>query len=460
MIAATSPVNTWAGRDIRRLWLLLLVAAYYMAFQVSYREFLEPGQGYFGFSLNPVPFEHLVLCWAVVLIPALWLPLSIRRPSQVLFLLQYFVLFIPATIVVYNAGRPRLAPQDAALLVTAMFAGLTIWQATYLLPLLRLERARLAPGLFWTLFGAGMLLCLGLVASVLGSNFRLANLVDIYDVRFAAAERLGSASGQAANYAQGWLLGFFLPLTLAAGALLQRRILVLAAVLGYMFLFGVAGAKSALIAAPLLLGLAVWSRARSGPETHMLVVALTAALLFPAVFRLFGALGEFLELWYVALVHSRIFGIPQLLMAQYLEYFGQHPYTYWSHVHGIDVLVGYPYDLDVPRVLGSYYYGPDVGSNAGLWAQDGIAAIGLAGIPLVSLIAAAFLWFFDSVARGLPLSLTVVSVGFIAISFTNTSFATTLVTGGALLLLVALWFMPLPVRQPIPDVGASALDAT
>jgi hypothetical protein len=459
MIAVTSPV-TVAGRDTRRLWLLVLVAAYYTAFQVSYREFLEPAHGYFGFSLNFVPFEHQVLCWAAVMIPALWAPLSVRRPSQVLFLLQYFVLFIPATVIVYHAGRPQLAPQEAASLVVAMFTGLTIWQASFLLPLLRLERTRLAPGLFWSLFGAVTLLCLGLVASVLGTNFRLANLIDIYDVRFAAAERLGSASGQAANYAQGWLLGFFLPLTLAVGTLLGRRTLVVAAVFGYVFLFGVAGAKSALIAAPLLLGLAAWSRAQSGPGTHKLVLALMAALLFPAIFRVFGTLGEFLELWYVTLVHSRIFGIPQLLMAQYLEYFGQHPYTYWSHVHGIDVLVAYPFDLDVPRVLGAYYYGPDVGSNAGMWAQDGIAGLGLAGIPLVSFVAAAFLWFFDSVARGLPLPLTIVSVGFIAITFTNTSFATTLVSGGALLLLVALWFMPPPARPPAPQDCASARGAT
>lgn len=458
MIAVTSPV-TVAGRDTRRLWLLVLVAAYYVAFQVSYVEFLQPVQGYFGFSLNPVPLEHQVLCWAAVMIPALWAPLSVRRPSQMLFLLQYFVLYVPATVVVYQAGRPQLALHEAASLVVAMFTGLTIWQASYLLPLLRLQRTRLSPGLFWSLFGAGTLLCIGLVALVLGSNFRIANLVDIYDVRFAAAERLGSASGQAANYAQGWLMGFFLPLTLAAGTLLGRRTLVVVAVLGYVFLFGVAGAKSALIAAPLLLALAAWSRARSGPVTLKLVVALTVALLFPAIFRLFGVLGGFLELWYVTLVHSRIFGIPQLLMAQYLEFFGQHPYTYWSHVHGIDLLVSYPFDLDVPRVLGSYYFGPDVGSNAGMWAQDGIAAIGLAGIPLVSIVAAAFLWFFDSVARGLPLPLTVVSVGFIAITFTNTSFATTLVSGGALLLLVALWFMP-PLQRPVTHDSAPVREAT
>ncbi len=403
MIAVTSPV-TVAGRDTRRLWLLVLVAAYYVAFQVSYVEFLQPVQGYFGFSLNPVPLEHQVLCWAVVLIPALWAPLSVRRPSQMLFLLQYFVLFVPATVVVYQAGRPQLALQGGGIARRRHVHGADDLAGVLLLPLLRLERTRLAPGLFWSLFGAGTLLCIGLVASVLGSNFRIANLVDIYDVRFAAAERLGSASGQAANYAQGWLMGFFLPLTLAAGTLLGRRTLVVVAVLGYVFLFGVAGAKSALIAAPLLLALAAWSRARSGPVTLKLVVALTVALLFPAIFRLFGVLGGFLELWYVTLVHSRIFGIPQLLMAQYLEFFGQHPYTYWSHVHGIDLLVSYPFDLDVPRVLGSYYFGPDVGSNAGMWAQDGIAAIGLAGIPLVSIVAAAFLWFFDSVARGLPAS--------------------------------------------------------
>lgn len=137
MIAVTSPV-TVAGRDTRRLWLIVLVATYCVACQVPYREFLQPAQCYFGFSLNHVPLEHELLCWAAMLIPALWAPLSVRRPSQVLFLLQYFVLFIPATIVVYHAGRPQLASQEAAALVVAVFTGLTIRQASFLLPLLLL----------------------------------------------------------------------------------------------------------------------------------------------------------------------------------------------------------------------------------------------------------------------------------------------------------------------------------
>lgn len=440
------------SRLLNRIAFVALVAAYYAIYSVSYERFLQPAQGYFGFGLRELPPEHVLLCWFVVLAPATWMPRRVDRPSQLLFLLQYLVLYVPATVVVYHADLPRLAHREAAALVIAMFVGLSLWQASYRLPPLRIDRARLSPGLFWSLFALAGLGCVAVVVAFLGSNFRIANLVDIYDVRFSAAERLASGGGWLAAYAQGWLAGVFLPVALAAGLLLHRRLLVVATVGGYVFLFGVGGAKTSLIAAPLLAALGWWASGRSGPTTAKLIVALTLALVFPAVFALFRPFGDFLETWYVALVHSRIFGIPQLLMAQYLEYFNQHSYTLWSHVRGLDALLGYPYDLDIPRVLGGYYYGPNVGSNAGMWAQDGIAAIGLAGIPVISVVAAAVAWLLDSVAVGHRVSFVIVSLGFIAISFTNTSLATTLLTGGLSLLTLALWFMP-PLSAAEPRVG-------
>lgn len=86
--------------------------------------------------------------------------------------------------------------------------------------------------------------------AVLGRNFRLANLVDIYDVSFAASELVAGKGGLLANYAQMWLAGFFLPFGFALCVRPQRYWLAAAALSSYVFLFGACRSKSTLVEAP------------------------------------------------------------------------------------------------------------------------------------------------------------------------------------------------------------------
>lgn len=132
-----------------RLVLVALVAIYYGTFIWSYRELLEPWQSFWGFGRSELGIEYWILNWLMVLLPALWMPMELRRPSQLLFMCQYLVLFVPATLVLYSTDLPRLSPDEALGYVLAMFVGLTIMQAIYLLPLVRLPWVQAQPWLFW-----------------------------------------------------------------------------------------------------------------------------------------------------------------------------------------------------------------------------------------------------------------------------------------------------------------------
>jgi hypothetical protein len=431
-----------------RLLLLGAVALYYAVFIWSYETFVAALQNSLGFSRHEIPAAYRMLNWLMVLTPALWLPTRLERPSMLLFLLQYIVVFIPATVVIYNSSLPVIEPSDACTVLVTLFIALSIWQSVYWLPLLKAQPRLMSARLFWSLFAIFSLALLGFVAGVLGHNFRITDLTGIYAVRFAAADITTGSLGGFVQHAQMWLAGAVLPLLFATAVLRRTRWLYAIIVAVYLFLFGVAGAKSALLGVPILAMIALWMRAGPARAPLRLVLGMTVLLLVPVLMSGDDERSQFLLKWYVFLVHTRIFTIQALAIGQYYAFFQDHPYTLWSHINGISMLVHYPYEIDVPRTIGEYYYNINFGDNAGFWASDGIAALGLPGTIVIGIVGAVLVWLFDALAARHDVRFAVVALGFIAISFTNISIATTLVSGGGLLLAAALYCMPAVSTKP------------
>jgi hypothetical protein len=432
-----------------RLFIVAAIAVYYLAFAWTYERFVYPLQNSWGFGLNDIPVPYQCLNWVMVLSPALWMPLRFERPSLLLFLLQYLLVFIPATLVLYDSALPQLEPSQVCVLLVTLFTGLTIWQATYALPLLDVKRRAFSAPLFWSIFALFAAGSLVLNIVVLGTNFKLVDFNKIYDVRFSASDIVSSSGvGGLVLHAQMWLAGFFMPLLFAAGAMYRKRWTYFIVGAVYVFLFGVAGAKSALLGLPILVLIGMWVRTHPEQASLRFVLGMTVLLLVPFAFVGDGVLTQFFLTWYVELVHARIFAIQALNLGQYYNFFYDHPYTFWSHITGISSFITNPYTLDIPRTVGAYFYTMNIGENSGMWASDGIAALGLPGVLVISLIAALLMWLFDSVAARHDVRFVTLALGFIGISFTNISIATTLVSGGALILAIALYCMP-PVRSAV-----------
>jgi len=388
----------------RRLLFVVLVAAYYATFIWTYYVLLVPWQGFWGFGDRRLTWEYGALSWLLVLLPALWCPLELRRPSQLLFLFQYLVMFIPANVVLYNCELPTLQPDDVLAMLLTMFAGLTLMEAIYLLPLLRLPAIAVPARLYWSAFYAVLAALALAIVVTLGRNLQFQGLSGIYSVRLEAADLVQSSGGSGLIwYLIGWFASVFLPVAFAVAMLRGSALLATLVTVGYLFLFGVTGTKTAMLGVVILWGLSRVTRLRGARFAPGFVVALSVLLLVPLVFDPFGDVGEVLQKWYVLIVHARIFGVPQLVFSQYMGFFAQHPLTWWSHIHGVDAMVTYPFTIDTGRLLGSYYYGTSVQLNAGPWTQDGIGAAGLGGILIASLVGALVLWVYDSLtARVAP----------------------------------------------------------
>jgi hypothetical protein len=429
------------GRLSARVWLFLAVLAYTAVFYLSYRWLVVPIYEFWGLSNPAVPWPYLAVSWVLALLPALWIPTDLRRPSQLLFLLVYLVLFIPATFILYASTNPILPPAEAFRLILLLFAGLGIISLVYFLPLVRLPRPSVPPRVIWLVIG---LAAAGLSAYLLvtqRNQIRLANLEQIYELRREMAEQVIHSGTALGFYAVTWLAGFIFPFLFAVGWFRRRWWLCGAGLAGEFFLFTVGGFKMTLLAVAYLPLMALllrrFEKMFSGALAHGMTLLLLTGFL---------PLGSWLpqfRAWIVGVLHFRIFSMPALLIAQYYDFFQHHPLTFLSHVTGVNRIIDYPYPVDIPRTVGFQYYGdPNLGSNASFWAADGLAGFGWPGILIVSLLAAAVFWLFDSCARDHDRRPAALAATVIGVSLANVSLFTTLWSGGFIFLMLSLWLLP------------------
>ena len=92
------------------------------------------------------------MSFVLAVVPALWMPLSFRRPSQFLFLLQYLVLYVPTLFVSYHSLNPAVSPERVLLISAVLFGGISIMQSALWLPVLRIPKPALPPCVFWAAF--------------------------------------------------------------------------------------------------------------------------------------------------------------------------------------------------------------------------------------------------------------------------------------------------------------------
>ncbi len=424
-----------------RLLFVAAVAALAAVYQLTYAAWVANVHATWGFGWRPPPFPFLAVSFVLAIIPALWMPLRFERPSQFLFLLQYLVIYVPTLFVSYHSLNPAVSPERALLLGIVLFGGISIMQCALWLPTVRIPRPAIPAPIFWAVFLSFTAALAAYVTIKLAGTFRLAGFEEMYAVREETARQV-SESARLGGYAQLWLAGLCLPFLFAVAVYARRWWILLLVAAGYVFLLGIGGSKSLMFAIAFLLMIHVWLRREDARRGTWLALGVIAMLGFPVLLMHSGPLFEAAARWYVAIVNVRTFGIPQLLHLQYAEFFATNPLTLGSHIRGISMLVPNPYASDVPYTVGEYFYGVPVGANVGMWAQDGMASFGLAGVPIISVVCAAFFWVLDSCCARLRPGFVATCLGFAAVAFTNVSLFTTLLSVGVLLFLVMAPLLP------------------
>ena len=152
------------------------------------------------------------------------------------------------------------------------------------------------------------------------------------------------------------------------------------------------------------------------------------------------------------IVFLRIVGIGGLSNFLYYDFFSTHEFTYYSHLNIVNFFTkSYPYGtLGLGQVIGKAFYGSsDQNSNANFWAMDGIASCGLTGVIIISLVLFFFLVFLNMITKGMNKLFLILIFTSFALTLTNLSLFTTLLSGGGLLLLIILIFFQLDISNKL-----------
>jgi len=440
----------------QRMLLVFGVSVYVALFRWMYEYYLYPTWDYFGFHFEPPPWPYLALAWVLSVTPSLWMPIKLTRPSQLAYWVLYITVFIPSMFVPFYTGLD--VPGEISLLMVTLYAGFAVMGGCYQVPLLRLNPARISRQAFWKGFGLiAAALAIWMIV-VFRGHMQFLSFNNIYDLRDIQNEL---SEGTLVNFAFMLLTGAFNPFLMGCGLIYRRKWLFLAGILGQLLVYSVGGTKGSILSIAFISGFYVLFKAGRSPFALKLVLgtlALVGGLCLSYV--LAGYDPAPLQLHSVALfvILMRTFSSNGLMTAWYYNFFQSNPHTFYSHVRGVNWFVHFPYDRSPALEIGSVYMGGnDADPTAHFWAIDGIGALGLPGVLLISAFCGLVFWTLDSAARKHDPRLAALVTCYAAYNIANISIFTSLYSGGLAILILALYLMPAETVSPWkePERGAS-----
>src|SRR5437868_9708764 len=205
-----------------RVFLLAGVFAFVGSFQLMYLTWLYPVFGYYGFNNVEPAARYLLIAWVLSTAPALWMPIKLTRPSQLIYWVLYLVVFIPSMFVPLYVGLEDMS--QTVLLMVTLFLGLAIVGVGYLCPVAHLMHRRLSRSLFRMIFGCVAMGLILWVIMVFHGHFRVVSFWDVYELRSAADDVM---QGSLVHYAVMWLSAVIGPFFLAWGLCYSRWLVFL-----------------------------------------------------------------------------------------------------------------------------------------------------------------------------------------------------------------------------------------
>ncbi len=430
-------IRYFSRRSLKaRLAFVLAVIGYIAIFDWTYRVLVSPHYAYFGLDYRDSSLSYRIATWVLAIVPAVWLPLNIKRPSIVLFLTQYFAVYIPGALILHSLNKPQIDELPALQIIGIMLLGLSIMQAFYYIRPFRVRYRSVGAGVLWTVLIGLSAIPLGYLLLSLGGSFSFTSFGNdnvVFRLEQAANMPGGGLLRILDTYGQLTMVNTILPVIAAIGLLCKRKWFLIPVSISYIVVFGLTAFRSHLLAPVFILGMFLW--VKKGASYVWLLVCLCISLIVPL------AVPESLGDVWLAMWNVRTLAIPGLAVGQYYEFSRNNPLTYFSHLNIVGLFVKAPYE-NIHFAITRYFYGVEFGGNANFWAGDGLAALGLIGIPVMSLVCACLFWMLDSLSQRYRPQFVFVCLAPLAVAYANASLFTLLLSCGMFLLLLLLFVIP------------------
>ena len=416
----------------RRILTISASVLYAISIFIAYGTYLHPEWGYIGFTYSPPSeFESLVGLLLVIVVAAV-IPSDLQRPSAVVLLFVFALVYVPTVVVTLCLSSDALSRYGGGL-IALMFAFIL----SSVVSNRSLPRRRTFGGypsvafIRFILFG-WLFLCVFLVA-VYFPIMSFANSDQIYEQRAR-----GAATSAVFSYSQTYFSSVFTPTILVLGLVLRNRWLALLGVAGCIVVYMIT-AQRTLLGLPVVICAFYWLLSSSRSWTRYSALYIFALALSVSLSFSFYETSETMALVAQNLVFRTV-ALPGLTYSQYFDVFTFESFTWWSHVKGLDLLVGPPSAFassDLWPGLGyivgeSLYRVAEWNVNANLYASDGLAAAGELGVVLIGIAFALWLRALDYASASWNPLFCVLAVVPISISLTNGPFFTNLLSFGGI----------------------------
>lgn len=442
----------------RLLALLGIGTAYLISVHWAYVIFVSPLYDYAGYNYYEHEVEMYIFGYIVSLLPLCFYR-PVRMPSNFGAIVLYSLCYAPGQLMMLFMWFRSTGSLIAVMLAWMVSMCFIFRSASISFVQSRCEdnvrTSRMA--LPHSIGAEGRAVILALTISATASTVYLnighlsfVNFEDVYDLRFQSVDAGGWTIY---GYLNMWLSYLFIPYYLAIG-LVEKRFSAWGIALGAsLIIYMSIGAKAALL---LPLVMFIYDRILSRKSDVLATILLCMTCLSVGA----GLLDDADFLMTKAMVFLRTLGVTGWTMTMYYDYFTDNGYTYYTHINGIrQMFSSYTHgNYGLGQLIGMEHSGSvDANFNANFWASDGLAALGVFGIFVVTFFVCSVMILINYVSVSFESRfVSLLFVGFWS-ALANGPLTTALVSGGGAMAICLLWINRNRMSGIVPDESGSEM---
>lgn len=415
--------------------LFLAILAYALAFHFSYISYINPNFEYAYFLYTTPSLENILITYSLILFPIFGYKTS-SSPASYGAALIFSLCYIPAILVMlfmWSKSNFELILIQTCLAISMFFLLLFSsygWNAN------QKDNGKL---LISSKDKVSKIIAILTISSLLlliinyHQYMRLVTFNDVYDIRSESSTiDIGLLSG----YSIMWLNYSLLPFYLAKGIIEKNYIALAIVLIGCLLIYMATGAKAAILM-PIIIYIMHSIRGLNRVFLFKLLVGLCIIILCITLAKDIP-----LVRWALAILLIRVLAVGGWTITTYYEYFTTYGYTYYTHISPIKALTdAYPYgQYSLGQVIGIEYSGSaEANWNANFWASDAIAALGIPGIPVVTIALSIVFYLINKISNNFSSNFISLWLSGFWLALLNIPLSTALLSGGGLMTIVLLW---------------------
>ena len=419
----------------KRILLYLNVSIYCMLLLRCYALIAEQFSymGYFYrndiFTLSGLPFLTMAF------LPCAFLRINVQKPSDFFIAIIYFVVYIPTALVPYLMGS-----NDSVVLFGYVCSCLFGLFAVHLLT----KKTKVFIATF-DLYGyrpalriVSYLLLVTALLYLFFSYRSIINLVKfdhIYQQR--AKYNACTSTMPMAAYVHNFIMFVVVPFVLLYGCISRKISFIILGFIVSLFIYSISAMKSTiLLPFVVILFYYVLIFYKNKISSNLIIF-------FLIITCLLGLFNNFI----LSIIVRRLLVTPGMLSSWYINYSLHHPLLFFSYSKLGYLLGNHVNNLHVPYLVSNFIVGRSYDANANFLASSAVDLGYKFGPIIVSLMLSVFLIVVDNISNGLQrvgnnyFQLVLISCFPFLLSLCNTSFLTSLYSGGAIFNFLLLYIL-------------------